>query len=137
MPHEMVTVSWCRHTHTHKVPLDIELMRQPHSSAHRCDSVMVSSHADTASRSIELNDSDSVAIANDTLPSCRRTLTSSQGQGTVHRAARVRQNPVAQGVNSGTASESSHTTQSTSISRNIIVLAYTADAHVDDVLVGI
>jgi hypothetical protein len=64
-------------------------MRQPHSSACHCGSVMVSSHADTASRSIELNDSDSVAIASDTLSSCRHTLTSSHGQRTVHTATRV------------------------------------------------
>jgi hypothetical protein len=46
-------------------------MREPHSSARHCDSAVLSSHADTATRSIELNDSNSVAIANDTLSSCR------------------------------------------------------------------
>jgi hypothetical protein len=64
-------------------------MRQSHSSARHCDSVVMSSHADTASRSIELNDSDSVAIANDTLSSCRHTLTLPHGQQTVHTATRV------------------------------------------------
>jgi hypothetical protein len=54
---------------------DIELMRQPHSSARHCDGVIVSSHTNTTTSSIELNDSDSVAITSDT--SCRHTPTAS------------------------------------------------------------